>query len=172
MAMIETTDHPAQETESTNGSERRRSRPLILVLIAVMALGLGAVGGWMLHGSEDDPAAFVAGGGELTQRQEEMLDMFYEYNDAVLANDGAAVVGMMTSSGTWSGDWTEARASDGSLEELVNNFPFTQLFIEPILVDGNKLLYAKVYRGVSGYDAVTFTTDGLTLKIVDHRWLA
>jgi hypothetical protein len=99
-----------------------------------------------------------------------MVDMFYDYSEAVLANDGAAVVDMFVPSGTWTGDVGDTLyVNDGSLEEFVNDFSFTRpLFIAPILVDGEKLLYVHDYAGGSYYDAVTFTSTG-DLKIIDHR---
>jgi hypothetical protein len=144
----------------------------MLVVGAVIALLLGGVGGWFAHGSSGDPDVIVAGGGELTERQEDMLDLFDEYTEAVLANDGAAVAEMFTENGTWSGDvGDELAVSDGTLEAFVNTFDFTApLSMEPILVDQNRLIYAHEYMRGHYQDIVTFTMGG-ELQIVNHRIL-
>ena len=167
MTMQETRPQTVGSSEKTTTAGRG---PLAFVLVAVVALLLGVLGGWLLRGSDSDPDAVVAGGGDLSERQEEMLDMFADYTEAVLANDGAAVVDMFVPYGTWSGDVGEPLyVEDGSLEEFVNSFSFTApLFLAPILVDGERLLYVHDYTGASYYDVVTFTATG-DLAIVDHR---
>lgn len=155
----------------SHATPTRNRGSLTIVVVAVVALLLGGLGGWFVRGSSDDPDAVVAGGSELTQRQEDMLEMFYDYTDAMLANDGAAAVALFVPTGTWSGDFGDRSVEDGSIEAFVDTFNFQPpMFSAPILVDGDRLHYVHEYMDGSYYDAVTFTSTG-DLKIINHRWL-
>jgi hypothetical protein len=147
----------------------------VLVLVAAIALGLGLFGGWMIWGSTEpdtdaDAVVVVVGGGELTQRQEEMIEMLDVYGEAYLGNDGAAVVEIFAENGTMSGLGNPVlRADDGTLERFVNDFPVSDgpFYVEPVVVHDNTLRFAHKYVGRTYFDIVTFTSSG-ELRIVSH----
>ena len=169
MMTLETKERPDSPTTKPTKTGDRRS--LILVFVAVIALGLGMFGGWMIWGSTDNPdGVVVVGGGELTQRQEEMVDMLDEYGVAYLGNDGAAVVEMYAENGTLSGLGNPVlHANDGTLEEFVNEFSFPDgpFDPEPVVVHENTVRFAHEYAGRTYFDIVTFTSMG-ELHIASH----
>ncbi|MDY7103812.1 MAG: hypothetical protein S0880_21725 [Actinomycetota bacterium] len=80
-------------TEAPTATRRRHG--LVLGLVAVLALVLGVAGGWLLLGSsDDDPSAIRMGSGDLTARQEQLVDVAEAYNAAWHTGDPADVLAL------------------------------------------------------------------------------
>ena len=166
---LETKERP--DTTPTKPTETRDRRSLIFVLVAAIAIGLGLFGGWIIWGSTDDPDVIVVvGGSELTQRQEEMIDMLDEYGVAFLGNDAAAIIEMYAENGTMNMLSNPVlRANDGTLEEFITDFRFPDgpFYVEPVVVHENTLRFAHEYAGRTYFDIMTFTNGG-ELHVTSH----
>ena len=103
---------------------RPRIGPVGHCLAALVALLVGALGGWFLARSFDDkPTNVVAGHVALTDRQREMIRVEEAYVKAWQANDVDAVLALYTPNGTLnlvpgSGDY---RVDDGTLAAYVRS---------------------------------------------------
>lgn len=152
-------------------STEKRASPswLVLVVSVVLAIVAGGFAGWFLAGSADDASAYVAGGGELTTRQEQMVELIAESGDAWLTGDAEALKEMFAPNGTWTAFDVTYRMDDGSLQAYIDStsFPGLELY-EPILVRGNQ---AVMFHNYSNYgdiaDVFEFTPEGEVL-IVSH----
>jgi len=157
------------DAEITVANSRDR-RPLILVVIALCALVLGALAGYSL-GSDGtaDERAYVAGGGEPTDRQGEMLDMVDAFVAAMDANDDGAILAMFQGNGEWTRFSKVYRASDGILEEFVRAHGSEQLdLLEPIVVDEYRVVFFDDVRGQANVNVIEFSQVG-DLKIAKYR---
>lgn len=139
----------------------------LLGAVAAVALALGAVGGW-IAASDAEPTAMVAGGGELTERQDQMAAVLDDFTQAWHAGDGAEVTGFFAPSGTATYLGTEYLVSDGSLAQFVESASWESLdILEPSLIDGNKVAFFHRYRGLPYMDVIEFTASG-ELLIASH----
>lgn len=158
---LRTTSPPA-----TNHSTRRG---LVLVLVAVLALVLGGVGGWMIRGDDASTSDVVlAGGGDLTARQEQMLDLVRDAEEAWQAGDVDAVLAMFAPNGRFEAFDAVYRVSDGSLASYIERGEWGSLGVyEPVLVRDDTMLTFHEFGGRLYSEEFTFTPDG-ELLIVSH----
>lgn len=157
----ETLERPVAPTADTHPAHGSRS--LVVVLIAVVALLLGGLGGWLLRGDDggnDD--VIVVNGSELTERQEEMLQIGDEYFAAVRDGDGDTLASLFVPEGyvTFEQMNREARVDDGSLARTVSGGvnPGLEIF-EPVLVFGDTLVYTYELAG-NTIEVMKFTPSG------------
>ena len=168
MKTIERTHHEVQAPEVTNRQPSGGRRTGMLVLVAVLALILGAVGGWFARGSDGDSAILLAGEGDLTERQEQMVDVYEEAEAAWRAGDGEAVAALFTDNGSGRFLGATYRVDDGSLGRYVESGMWNSLdVLEPVLVKGNTMLNFHTYRGDTYTNVVEFTAQG-ELLMVSH----
>ncbi|MDJ0769854.1 MAG: hypothetical protein QNJ12_13725 [Ilumatobacter sp.] len=147
---------------------------MLIVLIAVVALVLGGLAGWMLRGDDsgsDD--VVVVNGAELTERQEEMLRVGDEYFAAERDGDGNKMISLFVEQGhvtapTGSLVKTEFRVDDGSLEAMVSRATNVGLeTYEPVLVFDHTIIYASSRHG-GEVDVMKFTPgDDVLIISVD-----
>lgn len=170
MTTLERSRDDVMTTSSPTPSHPRRSARtgLLVTLVAVVALVLGGAVGWFVRG-DDTSDVVLAGDGELTERQLEMVDFMNDYEAAWQRGDGDAVAAMYTPNGTFvSLGWTY-RVDDGSLEAYVEGGGFGGLDVfEPALVHGNELLNFHSFPGAGVFvSSVQFNNSG-DLLIVNH----
>ena len=140
----ESTEQAPTESSVTPTSIERR--PLVAVLIAVGALLVGVLAGWVLWGSDDasDGAeVVVVGGGELTDRQEEMLRVVDEAHGAIIEGDGDALAALFVPQGLLRdpNHGMELRVDDGSLAGQINAGPAPSYQVdEPVVVLGDMVI--------------------------------
>lgn len=154
---MKTLERPVEAPQAPT-IERRRF--WILALVALVALALGALGGWVLRGdSGSDATAVVAGGGELTPRQEEMLAVYDDAVAAARANDveTSRTLFSPTAEVQWLG---ESMTFDEYLRNIEVESWSTLDYLEPVLVNGNELVAMHRYSGGLYGDVFEFTTDG------------
>lgn len=143
-----------------------RSRVLVGVAIAV-ALVLGGLAGWLLRGSPD-ASAVLAGGGEMTQRQEQIADFLADYEKAWQDGDAQAILDMFAPTGTYTALGSTYRVDDGSLAEFLETNRFPELdVLEPWLLSGDEAVtFHRVNMGTYT-DRLLLTGDG-ELLVVSH----
>lgn len=164
-----TIERPRERIRATpDDVTRRASRTWwIAAVVALLALAVGGVVGWTLRGDDTTPTGVLAGEGELTARQEQMLDLFDEYEQAWNDADGAAIVDMYTETGTFDSLGTVYRAGDGTLEAFVDRGWDVDV-LRPVLVNGNEVLSFHTIDGSTTFmDTMTFTSIGEVL-IIEH----
>jgi hypothetical protein len=96
-----------QTIETTHSAEAHATAPRVTVrrrwweyaVVAVLAAVLGVAAGWAIWGSEDEPTALRAGGGALTDRQEQLVARVEEYRAAWASEDPNDVLDMFVPSG-------------------------------------------------------------------------
>jgi hypothetical protein len=157
----ETLERPVAQTADTQPTHGSRS--LVVVLIAVAALLLGGLGGWLLRGDDggtDD--VIVVNGSELTERQEQMLQIGDEYFAAVRDGDGETLASLFVPEGyvTFEQINRQARVDDGSLAQIVSGGvnPGLELY-EPVLVSDDTLVYTYGLAGDTT-EVMKFTPTG------------
>jgi hypothetical protein len=155
--------------ERQNTSDANR-RSLVGPLAGVAALIVGVLIGFLLWGmgDNDSTAPVATGGAELTARQEQMVELMYDYEAAWQQGDREAIVSMFTEDGRLTIFGTEfegPRISSG-----VSTRPSLDV-LEPVVLDDSRLIS---FHDVSGYgtliDVIEFTADGEVL-IVSHEIL-
>jgi hypothetical protein len=153
------------QKSKTRDTRRRGWWVLAIVLCAGLALAAGlAVGRWTAPA--DEPAAVVAGGAGLTDRQTEMSDLLDDAVAAWRAGDGAGVVAKFTPSGVKQIGTAQYRVDDGSLAEFVEGSNWSSLTVErPVLIDGNLLVFAYDIGGVRYLGTMEFTATGELLIV-------
>jgi hypothetical protein len=110
----------------------------------------------------------LAGEGELTERQVQMVDLYEEAEAAWRAGDGEAVAALFTDSGYGRFLGTTYQVGDGSLERYVESGTWNSLdVLEPVLVKGNTMLNFHIYVGSTYTNVIEFTAEG-ELLIVSH----
>ncbi len=170
---MKTMERTHQEVQAPAVTDRHSStgrRYGAIVLVAVLALLLGAVGGWVARGSDggSDSAIVLAGDGELTARQEQMVAIVEDNMDAWRRRDGDAVAAMYTDDGVGTYLGITHRVDDGGLQAYVGLGSWTSLeWIRPMLVNDNMLLSFHGYRGHTYTNVFEFTTEGEPM-IVSH----
>jgi hypothetical protein len=149
----------------TGGTRRRGGWVLAIVLVAGLALAAGlAVGRWTAPA--DEPAAVVAGGAALTDRQTQMSDALDETVAGWRAADGAAVAALFTPSGVLQLGTAQYRVDDGSLAKYVAGRDWSSLAAErPVLIDGNTLVFVYRILGERYLGTMQFTPTGEVLIV-------
>ena len=159
--------HDVQLPEEAN-RQAPTGRPIgMFVLVAVLALILGLVGGWFARGSDGDAEMLLAGEGELTARQEQMLDLMRDYEAAWQSGDGDAVAAFYTDQGFADMRGTIYRVDDGSLQGFVESTTWGSLdVLEPMLVKGDTVLSFHTYTGGTYVNVTEFTNEGELLVVI------
>lgn len=135
----------------------------VVAVVAILTLGVGLVVGRLTAPSEDEPA-YLAGGGQLGDRQEQMLDVLDEAVLGWRSGDAAAVLATFTPTGTVTWGGTEYRVDDGTLATFVNGGDWSSLTVrEPVLVDGNRLVFAYMHGDTHYLGSVEYTGTGEVL---------
>ena len=146
----------------------------LLAVVALLALALGAVGGALLtDGDGGEPDVLRADGGELTERQQEMVRISREYGASWQATDGERAASYMTDDGYVNyveGDWT-FYVADGSLQDRITNGPYdTFEFVGPMVVYDDRVVSFGTVSGpgVSWLSVIHFTESGDLRIISEH----
>lgn len=162
-----TIERPHVERQVTSGPSQR---PFVAPLAAVATLIAGVLIGFLVWGLNDaDRTAPVAtGGAELTARQEQMVELYEDYEAAWQRGDREAVVAMFTEDGTlriFGQEFEGPRIASG-----VSAWPSLDV-LEPLLLDGTRMVN---FHDIDGFgtpvDVVEFTETGEVL-IVSHQIL-
>jgi hypothetical protein len=163
MATMEEVD--SRDGQSKVAAPPRRNRVLV-VLITVVAVVLAAFIGWTIGGSESEPDVYVIGGGELTERQEEMVRVADEFDAALRDGDGEALLALFVPQGVLSVPGEPAyRADNGTLAEFMENRTRESLVsFPPTLVMGDSVLRYGSYDGEHA-TLTRFTPSGDVLII-------
>ena len=166
---METIERPTPTVEETPRHDRR---PLIVVLVAIVALLLGALGGWLIWGSDDDAPddAIEVGTGELTDRQQEMVRIADEHEEALRAGDAEALTALYVPQGVLTNAFGEVyRADDGTMAAMfdVHAPPTLMETLPPTLVFENVTTQVIDWGEGSANGTVlhNFTTSGEVLII-------
>jgi len=162
------TPHEAQS--SAPGGRRASPSWAGLILGLLVALVVGGLGGWLARGATDDASAYVAGGGALTERQEQMVDLIQDSGEAWATGDAQALEGMFADDGTFTVFDVTYRMDDGSLQAYMDetSFPGLKLY-GPIVVRGNQAVMFHNYATFGDIaDVFEFTPEG-ELMIVSHE---
>jgi hypothetical protein len=129
-------DTTYEVTENAPVRPRTHRTWWLLAAVAVLALGAGVVIGRATAPS--DESAYLAGGGALSDRQEQMLDVLDEAEQGWRAGDGDAVTATFVPTGTMTWGDRSYRVDDGTLAAFVTGGDWSTLTIlEPVLVDGS-----------------------------------
>ena len=141
----------------------------VMAVVAILGLGLGLVVGRLTAASGDE-SAYLVDGGQLSDRQEQMLDVL---DAAVLgwrAGDANAVLATFTPTGILTWDARQYRVDDGTLPTFVEGGDWSTLrMFEPVLVDGNRLNFNYAHGDIHYLGAVEFTATGEVLAT--HQWI-
>lgn len=146
---------------SAERAEVRGKHPLFVVLLVVAALVAGGVVGWTLRGSGDDGGVIVVGG-ELSDRQAEMVRVGDEMHRAFIAGDGDAVAALFVPQGFMldPNHDMELRVDDGSLASQINAGPSPSYQVdEPVVVQGDTVIYTGSWGG-DWVHVLLFTSSG------------
>lgn len=142
------------------------------VVAVVAALLLGLLAGYVLYDSDETsvPAAMAVDGDELTDRQEEMLELLDDYSAAWRAGDGEAAEAMFTSNGvlTYGKDYL---ASDGGLAAFIDAIPTPRLeMLEPVLLSGSTMIsfHELTPEGATRQNLMEFTATG-EVRLIKHE---
>lgn len=168
MTSAMTNERPTHDTESVEPSRSRR--PVVIVLVAIIALAVGAVGGLLLgQSSDDDPArAYATDGAELSEWQSDMVQMVDDFIVAGQTGDAQAMDDMFMEFATASLLGREFDGSDGSLGQLFEGANWTSVeLVGPIVVSDNNAMFFTVDR-VERPNIMEFTTSGM-LQIRDWQ---
>ncbi|MGI9645527.1 MAG: hypothetical protein ACR2O6_09490 [Ilumatobacteraceae bacterium] len=160
----ETVERPVEH--GSGAGSRPGNRTFVVVLVAVVALVLGGLAGWLLRGDDggvDD--VVVVNGAELTDRQQQMLDIGDEYYTALREGDGDALASLFVPQGYSTIQGTQFRVDDGSLARVVNGGGNIGLQVyEPVLVFDDTLVYTMNNAG-NTIEVMKFTPSGDVLII-------
>lgn len=161
--------HEGLQTPMPREPATRSSHYLVIAIVAVLALALGGVAGWMLNGGEDTTAGIVlAGDGELSARQEQMLELVRDNEQAWQSNDFDAILALYAPDGTFEAFDTVYRVDDGSFESFLESGQWSSLEVyEPMLVRGNEVLTFHRFGGQPYSESISFTPTG-ELLITSH----
>lgn len=141
-------------------SERSEPRGPHWVLIALVLL-VGGVAGWNLRGSGNDSGVIVVGG-DLTERQEEMLRVGDEFHRAFIEGDGDVVAALFVSAGVMVDPVNdrELRVDDGSLADQINRGPAPSYRVDQsVVVHGDIVVHTGSWGG-DWVHVLVFTSSG------------
>lgn len=164
--MERTTTNEVTEKAPVRAATRRTW--WLLAAVAVLALAAGLVIGRATAPS-DEPA-YLAGGGALSDRQEQMLDVLDEVELAWRAGDAEAVAAAFVPTGSATFGDVTYRIDDGTLATYVTGGDWSSLTVlEPVLVDGNTVTFHYTVNGTHYLGSVEFTGTGDVLAVhQDH----
>jgi hypothetical protein len=163
-----TLERPREELLTAPVTQRRSRAWIAVILVAVIALAVGGVGGWMVRGEPDTPAILLAGSGELTARQEQLLDTTRAAEAAWQTNDVDAILALYAPNGTFEAFGAVYRVDDGSLRTYIESGEWSSLdVLEPMLVRDNEVLTFHDFGGALFSESLTYTGSGDVL-IVSH----
>ncbi|MGI9643978.1 MAG: hypothetical protein ACR2O6_01550 [Ilumatobacteraceae bacterium] len=166
---METMERPEQTTDETTRHDRQ---PLALVLIAIVALLLGGLGGWLMWGADDGATEEVieVTSGELTDRQQEMLRTIEELDAAVQSGtaDAALVERLFVPQGIYSTRDTEYRVDDGSLATHFERGSDTSAALHPAALVADDVAVRLGSYGGTYSQTFRFTPSGEVLIIWAH----
>jgi hypothetical protein len=156
------------ETLTPRPAVAASKRPWFVVALAVLALVVGGAIGWFVRGGEDDPDAMLVGGGSLSDRQQQMVDLVETYDDGWVAGDPDEVLSYFTADGVFVASGQEYRVDDGTFADVIDFVGFSSLErLRPILVQDDQVFFVSELQGVPTLNALTFTTEG-ELLIARH----
>jgi hypothetical protein len=160
--------HETIPTRTATTSRSQRSW-IIVAVIAVLALVLGGVLGYVIRGGDTNADMVIAGGDQMTDRQEQMIEFLDTYEAAWQANDAAQVTASFVPTGTFGALGSEQlRVDDGSLADYVENSSFSSLdVLRPALVRDNEMVTFHRFGGRTYVEVLTFTPSG-DLLLVSH----
>ena len=146
---------------------------LPLVLGAAVLVLLGFFVGWAGRGLVEEPApdigVVLAGEGELTERQEQMIVFLREYITAWQAQDGEGVSEMFVENGRFAPFGAIYRSSDGTIATYVESRGWdTKAIFEPFLVKGNEAVGFHTVGGSTYMNTMQFTSES-ELLLVNHE---
>lgn len=181
---MKTMERPVQERMPLADPHGTRRAWTYMIAAVIAAFALGLAGGWALFGGDDDevaePRAILAGGGEMTARQQDMVDMVDDFYDAMAVGDGLAVEAMFAMGGTlrfgpfadgWESAIVLSAYDEGAIatfvEENAGTFsePDMPRLRPPLVVDTNWVINYVDADGTS-VDIFKFTASG-DLAIAD-----
>jgi hypothetical protein len=163
---MQTMDRPVAEA----GPPATTRRPWWRLAIAVaLALVLGVVGGWSLaRVTDDEPTAVVAGGGSLTDRQKQIVEVLDDYVAAWRSDDAEAVMAFFAPGGTFSVRGEEYRMDDGSMAAFLESASWSTLTgSDPVLMAGDEAALHTTWESQSWFNVIEFSASGDVL-IVRH----
>ncbi|MEE4272834.1 MAG: hypothetical protein V2I67_14265, partial [Thermoanaerobaculales bacterium] len=153
-------------TETGQGTGASSQRRWLLFVVAALALALGILVGVVASNRAEDKLDVVrAGGGDLSGRQEEMVEIVEDYIDAWQATDGDQAASFMTDDGSieYIGEGWVFSVEDRSLQARISNGPYTSLrVLEPMVVhDDRVVLTGEIDSlGLHWSSIIQFTTGG------------
>jgi hypothetical protein len=166
-----TTLEHQREAKGTTSAAPRSRRSFVVVIVAVLALLVGGFAGYMIgdaNGSDTSDRIVLAGEGELTARQEQMVDFLDDYMQAWRENDSDAVVAMYTEYGTFRPLGEVYAVDDDSFVDWVERHDFAGLEnSDPVLVNGNTVLSFHTVLGGTYSNVLDFANTG-DLLLVSH----
>lgn len=160
--MERTTTNEVTEKAPARAATRRTW--WLLAAVAVLALAAGLVIGRATAPS-DEPA-YLAGGGALSDRQEQMVDVLDEVEQAWRAGDAEALSAAFVPTGSATDGNASYRIDDGALATYVTGGDWSSLTVlEPVLVDGNTVTFYYTVNGTPYLGSVVFTGTGDVLAV-------
>lgn len=151
---------------ASSGSRQSSPSWVVVLLAAVLALVVGGLAGWALRGDAEIGMTVLAGGGEMTDRQEQIGDFLADYEQAWQDGDTDAIMAMFAPAGTYSALGQTYYVADGSLADYAATYSFPDLDVfEPWLVSGNEALSFHSVGMGTFYEHVTLTGDGEILVL-------
>jgi hypothetical protein len=164
------------ERTTTNEANERVPMPKaarrswwLFAAVAVLALAAGLVVGRLTAPS--DESAYLAGGGALSDRQEQMVDVLDEIELAWRVGDPEAVAAAFVPTGSATYGDVTYRIDDGTLASYVSGSDWSSLTVlEPMLVDGNTVTFYYTIDGTHYLGSVEFTGTGDVLAV--HHQIA
>ena len=159
-----------EEAHATPAEPSRQGWNSALVATGVvLALAAGFLIGFLLWGTDGDSTdPIVAGGGELTARQEQMVEVYDDYVAAWKSGDSDAITALFTPNGTFEIFGTTYRVEDGTLASYVERMPVPTIeMLQPLLVHRDTILDFHRLGGSNREDVVQFTRTGEVL-ITSH----
>lgn len=162
----------APKMAPVSSGSRQSSRFWVVVLLAaVLSLLIGGFAGWALHGDTESGATVLAGGGQMTDRQEQFGDFLADYEQAWQSGDGDAIMAMFSPQGSFTALGETYYVADGSLAEYLDANAFPELdVLKPWLVQGDEVLSFHSVDLGRFYEHVTLTADGEIL-VLSHTIL-
>jgi hypothetical protein len=140
----------------------------LVAIVAVLALGIGLAVGWLVAPSGDEPA-YLADGGKLSARQEQMVDLTNEAVKGWRSGDADAVLATFTPSAILTWGAQQFRADDGTFASFVSRGWASLEVLEPMLVDGNRVTFFYTHGSGRYLGAMEFTTTGEVLAT--EQWI-
>jgi hypothetical protein len=160
---------------------RSVGRAIVLVVVMALLAGAGFAVGWSMRSTDEaSTTSYVFGGSvvagdELTDREQEMVEMTEQYVAAFIAQDGDAVASLMVPDGYLAMPTLGSkvvRSSDGSLQEWVEGLGrIPNELHDPIAVDGSQVvLTGRLEEAFDWMIILEFTDSGEVQIVSDTHW--